>query len=318
MKKWLLLMLLTGVTTLGFADTSLPSPENSLKPIDQVVAVVNDDVVTQSEINSAYKNAMQQLKAHNAQIPDASTLKNEILNQIIYHKLQIQVAKRNNISVTNEQVTMAIEGIAKQNHLSVAEMKSKIIASGMTFAKYREEIKNQVMLSMIQHEALSKDIKVSNAEVREFFNKVNAQKDFAQQYNLIDILIALPSAPTASQLKQAKAQAMEISKQLKAGAATDSIKGADARELGWQASNQLPDIFIEAINNQSTGYVSQPLKAGNGFHVIKLLGTKAGEKKLPTEQQAKQILLQQKYQAALHKWVENLRKQSFVKIVKPQ
>jgi len=318
MKKLLLILLLSFFTTVTICAESIPAPKNSLKPIDQVAAIVNDSIITQSQVDKAYKNTIIQMKKAGKNIPDESTLKTAILNQLIAQELQMQLVKQNNITVTNAQVSQAIKNIAKQHKISVTTLKNKVTAQGMSYSEYRKQLKKQIALSIIQHQALSKDIQVSKAEINEFINKIKTQKDFAKKYHIIDVLVPVPAAPTTTQEKQAKVEAMQITKTLKHGADVLTIKGATVKDLGWQPSYQLPDLFLNQLINMKKGDIAGPLRAGNGYHIIKLIGVREGKRALPTPEQVKMILQEQKFQKALKKWLDKLRKDAYVKIVTPQ
>lgn len=310
MKKQIIAAFLLLVSTITLAAPS--------EPIDQIAAVVNDTVITQNQVNQAYQKTVKQIQNQNAQMPDELTLKSQILNQMIYQELQLQLAKRNHIQATNEQVTTAIKNIAKQHRISVTALKRKLLEQGISYSDYRKQIKKQIEMSILQHQALAKDVKVSDAEVTNFLNKYKSQKKYATQYRIIDVLIPLPAAPTPTQAKQAKVEALNIYDQLKKGGDILKIKGASVNDLGWQTIPDLPDLFANNVRNMKKNAIAGPLRAENGYHIIKLTDIKKGKVALPTRAEVKNILLNQKFQKALHAWVINLRKQSYVKIVHPQ
>lgn len=304
--------LLTLLSILFFTATAFASTQ----PIDRVVAVVNNEVITQNQLNHAYNTAVQQSRQQNISMPNESTAKNEILNQMIYGKLQLQLAERNHFNVTDAQINQAISNIAKQHNVSVATLKQKVQEEGSSYANYRKEIKKQILMSMIQHQALEKNIEVSHSEINQFLEKT--KNTSATQYHVIDILVPLPSAPTATQEKQARVEALQIEKSLRQGADVNSIKGANANDLGWRATTDLPDIFLKSLSTMKPGDVTAPIRAPNGYHILKLIEIKKDAAKLPNRAEAKRILLEQKFQKALRKWLVHLREQSYVKIINPQ
>jgi len=319
MKKQLVALLSVFLFTVtAFAVDKLPVPKTSLQPVDQIVAIVNHQIITQSQVDQAYQRVLKQVREQGTHMPSASTLKREILNQLVYQKLQLQLAKRNNMAVSNAQVTQAIKRIAQQNKLSVAAMKQKIEAQGLPYAKYREQIKMQILISTLQHRALEKDMRVKKAEIDEFIEKYKSQKEFAMQYHLIDILVPLPSAPTATQARQAKVEATEIIKSLRRGTRVNAIKGAEVNDLDWRTMADLPTLFTHKLSAMKEGQVVGPLRAKNGYHLIKLIGTKKSSARLPSREKIKRLLQEQKFQKALQKWLLNLHNRSYVKIVKPQ
>ena len=318
MTKRLFGLFLLFFTATTFATGTLPSPTSSVEPIDQVVAVVNDAIITQSQVDAAYKNAVRQIKLRKIKMPDQSTIKNEIINQLIYQELQLQVAQRNQLHITDEQITEAINHIAKQHKISVASLKQKLKEQKTSYATYRKEIKKQMLMSMIQHQALAKEVDVSDVEIDALLDKYKSQGKYATQYHLIDIVIPLPSTPTNAQQKQAKKQALQIINALHRGADTDSVKGAEINDLDWRTKVALPDIFLQPLSKMKPGSIAGPFAAPNGYHILKLVNTKKENAKPPTRNQAKSILMEQKFQKALRKWLIKLRQQSYVDIVHPQ
>jgi len=318
MKKQLLVLSIFLLTATAFAANNLPAPKSSLQPIDQVAAVVNDQVIVQSEVDKMYEHAIQQIEKTNAQMPSESTLKNEILNQMIYQKLQLQLVKRNNIKVTDAQVTATIKKIAKQHKISVTALKRKLLEQGSTYSKFRTEMKKQIQINILQHHALAKDIKVSDAEINKFLNKYKTQKKYATQYHIIDVLVPLPAAPTSTQEKQARVEALKIIKSLRKGGDILKIKGATVTDLGLRMTTSLPDLFVNKLKKMKVGDLAGPLRAQNGYHIIQLIAIKKGSAQLPRRSEIRNILMNQKFQKAVHTWVTSLRKQSYVKIVNPQ
>lgn len=318
MKKLLLAISLSFFTVVAISAEPIPAPENSLKPIDQVAAIVNDTVITQNQVNEAYRNTVIQMKKAGTKMPDESTLKTAILNQLIFQALQMQLVKQNDITVSDAQVTQAIQNIAKQHNISVSTLKQKITSQGLSYKQYRKEIRKQIALSILQHQALAKDVQVSNAEINDFIEKVTSQKGYAKKYHIIDVLVPVPSAPTATQEKQARVEAMQIAQSLRHGADILKVKGATVNDLGWQPGSQLPDLFLHQLAKMKHNDIAGPLRGGNGYHIIKLIGVRKAKHAAPTREQAKRILQEQKFQKALQKWLENLRKNAYVKIVTPQ
>ena len=318
MRYKIIALLLATFCLSAWAAKGLPTPRSSVQPIDQIVAVVNSDIITQSEINATYRRALKQIKKRHGTVPDESTLKNEILNQLIYKKLQLQLAKRYGFKVTNSQVDVTVKSIAKQHRMTIDQLKQKIKSDGLNYAQYRKEIKNQIMISLVQRQALGTDIKVSNAEADQFLKKYKGEGKFATHYHQIDLRIPLPAASTSAQSKQAKAEAIKILGQLKQGADIYKVAGVLVTDLGWRTTASLPNLFTHQLSTMKTGSIVGPLRAENGYHLIKLVGIRRSKTSLPTRKQVKHMLLQRKFEKALGAWLMKLRKKAYVKILAPQ
>jgi peptidyl-prolyl cis-trans isomerase SurA len=300
-------------------ESALPSPKISTQPIDQIVATVNDGIITQSEVNTLYKRALKQITKSGKVAPNKSTLKNEILNQIIYKKLQLQMAKRAGLTVTEAQINIAIASIAKQHKTSSAGLMQKVSADGFTSEQYRKEIREQILMSMLQHQALAKDVSVTNADVSDFLKQYQSQGKYATRYQLVDLRIPLPAASTRTQAKKANAQALNIIKQLRNGADAYKIAGVQVNSMGWGTLSTIPDLFARQLNDDtSIGNIVGPVRAGNGYHIVIVKNIKKSKLKLPSRDQVKQILFRQKINKALGKWLTKLRNTASVKILKAQ
>jgi len=286
--------------TLNVLASPLPAPQNSEESINHIVAVVNNDVITQKQVDIAYHRAVKQIKKRGAPMPDTGRLINEILNQLIDQRLQLQLANRLHLKVTNAQLNSAIKSIAKQHGISMATLKLKIKKDGYTYSKFRNEIRDQMLIDMVQHQFLAKDIVVTKNEVDQLIDQYTLRPEYATQYHLIDILVPMPSNPTRTQIKYARAEAHRIMTALHAGTDVKKIKGAEINDLGWETSGALPELFTQQASKMKVNGIAGPLQAQNGYHIIKLLAIKPAKLKLPTRTQARQILQAQKIQKAVH------------------
>lgn len=300
------------------AATKLPVPKTSTVPLDQIVAVVNDGVITQTEVDAAYQRAKKQIAKSGKPVPNASLLKNEILNQLIYRKLQFQLATRGGLKVSNKQVDTAIKSIAKQHKITAKQLRKKVESRNFTYAQYRKEVKRQILLTMLQHQVLGKKLEVTNKEVDAFLAKYKSQGKFATHYHLVDFLIPLPATPTSTQSKQAKALALKTFKNLPKGIDHFNPAGIKVTDMGWRTAASLPDLFTHNLTSTKVGGLIGPLRAQNGYHIIKLKGIRKGSSDAPTKTQVRQLLMQQKLGKNLKKWLEKLRKNASVKIIVPQ
>lgn len=323
MKKLLCALLCLSILSLttAFAANTLPSPKStSLQSLDQVVAIANSEPITSTELNAAIQRAKGALMQSNTPVPDAAALRKQVLDQLISEKLQLQIAKQAKINVTNAEVTKAIANIAQHNHMTVTELKGKIVQTGMSYQQYRQEIKVQMTLARVQQAVVGK-ITISKEDLAKFKQKLQNSNQGNRSYHLADILIAIPDSPTTEQLRNAQSRANAVVTKLKHGAdfkhlatlessGPDALKGGD---LGWQTTAELPDIFVKSLTNAKTGEIIGPLQAPNGFHILKVYGVKNVPVKM-NQTQLRNALYQQKFQQALQKWLKQLRATAYVKI----
>ena len=305
-------------TTLTALASPLPAPHRSGESINKIVAIVNDEPITESAIHHGYQNARYQVQQQGTRMPSPATLKNQVLTQLIYQRLQQQIAKRNQMTISPAQIDQAIKNIAQNNHFSVATLKHKIAKQGVDYSTFRKSIGNQILMHQVQRQFVTEKVTASPSEIQDMLNHYQSQEKYSPQYHLVDILVPLPSSPTLAQTQQAKAQAAKIRQSLNNGATLSAIKGAEVKDMGWKSTAELPALFTHSLANVHDGSLSQLLSAGNGFHIIKRVATKKSSATLPTTQEIKRFIEQVKFQKAVQTWLKDLRKKSYVKIIDPQ
>lgn len=248
------------------------------QPLDRVVAVVNDGVITASELNSQVNLLRQQIIAKKMQVPPDSTLRKQVLQHLIDVDLELQLAKQNDITVDNTELNDAIAKIAANNKLSLSELREAVSQQGLSWEAYRENLRKEILIGRVQQKAVGKDVTVSPQQVEDYL-KTSLHQDKTQlTYHLQNIVIPLPEEPTPEQLKRAQQKVAELLIKIKKGenfthlAAESSdefvLEGGD---LGERHLAELPEIFANEVVKMKTGQVSGPLRTGNGLQLIKLI-----------------------------------------------
>lgn len=292
------------------ANAALPAPASAEKSLNHIVAVVNTDIITQTELTQAMKRAQQQIKKSGMAAPDAQTLQDEVLKQLIYAKLELQVAKKYNLKITDTQIDQAIQHIVKHNHTTLASLKQKLKSKGYTMAKFRNDVKDQLLVAQVQQQAVAGMITINDQDVKNYQDSYKQKQQGNVQYHVLDILI--PASPNAKQ------QALVVLDNLNKGKSAQAAAGklAQVNDMGWQSGAALPELFVNTLTPMRVGTVSAPLKAGNGYHILKLLNKRGrANTKLPTLEQAQRAIFQQKFGPTLMKWLAKLRKDAYVKIM---
>lgn len=291
--------------------------------LDKVVVVVNDGIITQQQLNQAMEAAKQQLLRSNTPAPPQAQLRKQVLNGMIDQKLMKQLVKNYNIKISDAELNRAINTIAKQNKITLQQMKDEMESQGMSYSEYRAQLRQQMEISRLQQAQIGSKIKVTQQEVKAFLKKYKGMPNPNAQYRIEDILIPTPDNPSPKQIQSAKKLAKSLLKQIKQGknfrelAAAHSggkqaLKGGD---LGWRSLPELPTIFADAVKKMKKGDVAGPLKAPNGFHVIKLAGVRNSTKKL-SEQQVREYIMQRKFEAQLQIWIRQVREEAYIKFEK--
>jgi peptidyl-prolyl cis-trans isomerase SurA len=279
------------------------------QPLNKVVAIVNDSVITQNELNAALQSVQAQYAQAHTPLPPAAKLRSDILDQLIAQKLQLQIVKRAGITISDAELKATINQIAKSNHLTLAQLKQKVASSGEKYSAFEKNIKQQLLLSRLQHQAVMQEVKVSDADVTAAMREIKQKMRAASQMQILDVLVPASEKNNISAIKNAL---MQNTPNSKISAQYPSISFND---MGWQNANTLPEIFAAALKNPSLNQVVGPVQAPNGLHLLKIIALRAGPTQAITRDQAKMYVMQQKSGPILKKWVDKLRASAYVKIM---
>ena len=263
---------------LAFSATVLPAAA-AVQEIDHIVAVVNDDVITYTELMHQTRLIKQQLKQRSAKLPPDNILQKQILEQMIMERLQLQIASRLGIRVDDETINKVINNIARDNNLTLPQFREVLSKDGYSFAEFREKIKQDIIINRLHKNRIEKNITVTEKEIDNYISNLSHRQGSHDEFHLAHILIALPEAASPEQIRAAQKKAEQVWQQLQKGAdfaqtaiavsqGRNALKGGD---LGWRKAGQLPIIFSNIVFNMQPGDISKPIRSSSGFHIIKLL-----------------------------------------------
>ena len=289
--------------------------------VDRVVAVVNKEAITLSELNDHVAAAERQLRRQGTPLPDHATLERQVLERLILVKAQLQLANDLGIKVEDVELDRAVQRIADNNGMSLADFRKALESGGVSFDKFRKEVREQIILTRLREREVDRKIHVSDSEIDMYLEQ---NKDTLQQqteYNVAHILVRLPDQASPERIEAARARAEKARAEALAGAdfaklaatysdGPDALKGG---ELGWRSAARLPDLFTAALKTMQVNGISPVLRSPAGFHILKLLGRReAGGAAGPPVKQThvRQILIrtnQAVSDADAKRTLENLR-----------
>jgi len=270
------------------------------EPIDWVVAVINNDVITAHELNRRLIETESDLKEQGTPLPPINVLRRQLLEHLITEHIELQQAKKTGISISDEQLDEAINNIAAQNNLTTAELEQKIQSNGLSIKEFRNKIRNQMMIEKLKQRDVLSRIQVSDAEINNFLKQKALQPDMDRQYKISHIFIRLPDNATTAQIDATKKRAEQALSDLKAGMnfgqvaasysdAPDALSGG---LLNWRSGAQLPDLYLKAITNLSPGSITGVFRSPNGFNILKLIDERGKDKQIiVTQTHVRQILI---------------------------
>jgi peptidyl-prolyl cis-trans isomerase SurA len=300
MKQIFALFLLTIVTAIpSLAQAQLLSPQDTsagAQPIDRIVAVVEDDVILQSELNDAVASIQQQYASQPGQLPPIDVLRRQVLDRLILMKLQLQRADDQGIRVSDAEVDQAVQNVAAQNKMSPDQLRAAVEQSGLSFDAFRQQLHDQLVVQKLHQNVVRDSVSVTNSEIDNLLNSPNYK---AGEVHLAHIQISIPSGATAADIQAAESKAEQAVAAIKGGmnfkaAAirfSDAPDALDGGDLGWRRMDEVPPAFVDTIDAMKPGEVSGILHGPTGFHILQLIGTRAPGKQMVTEYHARQILV---------------------------
>lgn len=268
--------------------------------MDRIVAVVDQAVITEKELTDRIRVVTSQLEKQGTQLPPQNVLEKQVLERLINDSLQLQLAAQTGLRVDDNQLDKTIERIAEQNKLGVPEFRKALEEEGITFRKFREDIRNEIILARLREREVENRINVTEAEVDNFLTTQSSRHDAQDEYEISHILIRAPEEGSPEELQKLRNKAEQALKQLQDGADfaqvsasfSDAPNALEGGSLGWKTSTQLPSLFIDALKNMQPGQLSPILRSPNGFHILKVTNRRGGSSPLVIEQtHARHILI---------------------------
>jgi len=268
--------------------------------LDRVIAIINDDVITESELNRRIKEAKVQLARQKITLPPDDVLKRQLLERMTVERLQLQTASRRNITVTGADVDRAIERVAAREKMSSEQYIASLKAVDIDPKEFRDTVQDQLIIQRLVDREINNRVSVSEAETEYVIRQLAAGGQTDQEFELAHIFITVPEAASPAAIQKARDTAEKARAEIAAGEAFGRVAATYSQnqealrggELGWRKAGQLPDMYLDALKSLEPGQVSGVLRGPNGFHIVKLIDRHGGvEKKKITQTHVRHILL---------------------------
>src|SRR5438270_257775 len=264
---------------LAACAAAVTSPARAVVLVDRIVAVVNKDVVTYSELHEAVGMAERQLRRQGTAAPDRPVLERQMLERLILDKAQLQLARETGIRIDELQLDRAVERIAQSNNMTLADFRRALEGDGVAFDAWRNEVRQQMILTRLREREVENRVQVSDTEVDLFLEQLKNRPDEGAEYNRAHLLVRVPEGASPERIRQARSRAEQAVAEVRSGApfarvaaaysdAPDALQGG---ALGWRNHERLPELFADALAKMKPGDISEPLRSPAGFHVVQLV-----------------------------------------------
>lgn len=281
--------------TLLFA--SLANAE--VQPLDRVVAIVDSDVIMQSQLDQRVGEVRKSIAKQGGNQPPPEVLQQQVLERLILENIQLQIGDRAGVRITDEELNQALQTIAQRNNMNLEQLRMALEQDGLSYSAAREQIRREMIISRVRQRRVADRIDVTSQEVKRFMASEHGKVQLSEEFHLANILLPLPEGSTAAVIDKAAAQAQRVYQQLQQGASfTDMAVSMSAGEnaleggeMGWRKAAQLPPPFDNLIPSLTPGQVTPPVRTPGGFIIVKLLEKRGGNNQLRDEVHVRHILI---------------------------
>ena len=273
---------------------------HAAEELDYIVAIVNENVVVNTEFQQEIRTAAAKLREQGIRVPRMRDFEKQVLENLIMKKLQLQLAQRTGIKVDDTTLNTTLRRIAGQNNLSLDEFRQAIEKDGFSFVQFREDVRSEMIIHRLQQRQVVSRINVSEKEIDNLIVNKQQQGVTNQEFLLWHILIATPEAAAPAEIEQQRQTAEAVLNRLKAGEdfqetavlVSDSRTATEGGNLGWLAAGEVPSLFIETVAQMEIGQTSELIRNASGFHILKLADKRGGEKSEVTQTLTQHILIE--------------------------
>lgn len=254
------------------------------EPLDRVIAIVDDGVILQSELDARVQTVISRLSAQGTTLPPRSLLAQRVLDQLITDSIQLQRADRMGMRISDNELNETIRNIAQGNNLTLAQFEQQLTAEGLTYAQAREQIRQEMLVSRVQQRSVGNRIRVTDREVENYLAAEEARGGNVTEYELAHILVAVDNFNDQAAARQARDKAERLVKEIRNGrdfrsaavAESDASNALDGGLMGWRPENQLPSLLADVVPGLPLQEPSDVLQSGSGFHIVMVLDKRGG------------------------------------------
>lgn len=270
----------------------------AVEPLDRIAVIVNDDVITSSELEDKVRYYESQIRLSSGSVSDMEGLRKQVLERMIRDRVQLQQAAQLGIQIDDINLNRMIDAMAKKNNLSLGELRTTLEQEGIDFADFRSQTRDDLIIQELQKRMVADKVSVTSQEVKQFLESNVQQGQRGTEYHLLHILVATPENASPEDIQASRDEADRLYRQLEMGAdfkqlamrESDGSNALNGGDLGTRKANELPELFLQAIEGLSQGDISEPVRSASGFHILKLAGSSSNSE-MVTQTHARHILI---------------------------
>jgi peptidyl-prolyl cis-trans isomerase SurA len=267
--------------------------------LNQIVAIVNDDIILQSELDQAIVEIIAQLQNKQTELPSRAVLEKQVLEKLVVERLQLQLAERSGVNIDDATLNKHMRELASENGVTLTQFREVLENEGYDYGKFRENLRQQLVISRLRQQLIGGRTKVSDQEVDNLLANLDVAQQSDVQYQLAHILIAVPEGASPDQIQAAQTRAEQLVTRLRtdadftqtAVAESDGTTALEGGDIGWRNMGQMPTLFVEPLQDMQVGDISDPIRSPGGFHIIKLVEQRGDDRHLINQTHVRHILL---------------------------
>ena len=271
----------------------------AVQPLDNVVAIVDNDVIMQSQLDQRVHEVQQTIAKRGGGVPPTSVLDQQVLDRLIVENLQLQIGERSGIRISDDELNQAIGTIAQRNNMNIDQFRAALVHDGLSYEDARDQIRREMIISRVRQRRVAERIQVSEQEVKNFLASDLGKMQLSEEMHLANILISTPDSASSQTIQAAAAQAQDVYRQLKQGAdfgqlaiaRSGSENALEGGDMGWRKPAQLPPPFDRMLSSMAVGDISEPTRTPGGFIILKVLEKRGGENQMRDEVHVRHILI---------------------------
>jgi len=271
--------LLLGALFLGTAAHA------DVQPLNRVVAIVDNDVIMQTQLDARVREVQQTIAKRGAEVPPANVLTQQVLDRLILENIQLQMGERSGIRISDEELNQAMATIAQRNGMSIEQFRDALAKDGLSFNDARDQVSREMVISRVRQRRVAERIQVTEQEVKNFLASDLGKMQLSEEFRLANIVIPVQEDASSDALQAAERRAQDLYQQARQGADFGQLAIAnsasetalDGGDMGWRKAAQLPPPFDSMISAMSVGDVTEPIRTPGGFILLKVLEKRGGE-----------------------------------------